>query len=462
MFERRWRALLSHAPIIHFATGPDGTIRFTEGAGLKALGLEAGQNVGRSIYEIYGREPWVLEGFRRALAGEAGGAVGTMRGIWFSIEYQPLFDQSGAVEEVVGIATNIQAVRESEERYQRLASATFEAVAIHDKGVIIDANHALAELFGYDPAELAGKNALELTAPESRAEVVRRIAEGGEALYEAVGLRKDGSTFPGELRGRTLQSGLRVTAIRDLTERNRLLDAEKAARAAAEEALDLREEFLSVASHELNTPLTSLKLQLGHLAMLLEAGTLEASEGRRAVEVSLRQTRRLTRLVSDLLDTSRMRTGRLSLQLEDVDLSELVREALDHLASEVARSGSAVELIAPAPAVGHWDRQRLEQVATNLIANALRYGMGKPITICIEAGERVRLTVEDRGAGIPRDAQGRIFERYERAGRPRLAGGLGLGLYIAKQIVGAHHGTITLRSETDQGSTFTVELPRTV
>src|SRR5258706_1822677 len=161
MFERRWRALLSSPRIIQFATGPDGVIRFSEGGGLTAMGLSAGQNVGRSIYELYGDEPWILEGFRRALAGEAGSSMGTMRGVWFSIQYLPLLDDAGKVEEVVGIATNIQDMRESEERYQRLAGATFEAVAIHDRGVIVDAHLAMAELFGYAPAELVGMHALD-------------------------------------------------------------------------------------------------------------------------------------------------------------------------------------------------------------------------------------------------------------------------------------------------------------
>src|SRR5438874_10072095 len=114
MFERRWRALLSSPRIIQFATGPDGVIRFTEGGGLRAMGLMPGQNIGRSIYELYGGEPWILDGFRRALAGEPGSAMGTMRGVWFSIQYIPLFDEAGRVEEVVGIATNTQELRESE------------------------------------------------------------------------------------------------------------------------------------------------------------------------------------------------------------------------------------------------------------------------------------------------------------------------------------------------------------
>src|SRR3954466_2353414 len=163
MFERRWRALLNSARIIQFATGPDGIIRFTDGGGLRAMGFQPGGNVGRSIYELYGADPWVLDGFRRALEGEAGSAIGTMRGIWFSIQYIPLFDEAGAVEEVVGIATNIQELGASEERYQRPPPPPFEAVAIHERGIIVDGNQALADLFGYDLAELIGKSALDLT-----------------------------------------------------------------------------------------------------------------------------------------------------------------------------------------------------------------------------------------------------------------------------------------------------------
>jgi PAS domain S-box-containing protein len=458
IFERRWRALLSFAPIIHFATGPDGIIRFTDGAALRAMGFAPGQNVGRSIYDLYGDSPWILDGFRRALGGEAGSEVGLMRGVWFSIQYIPLFDKDGKVEEVVGIATNIQELRDSEERYQRLASATFEGVTIHERGIIVDVNQAAADLFGYSPAEMIGKHALDLAAPESRDQVRQRIAEGGEGTYEGFGLRKDGSTFPVQLQARNLRAGnrpLRVACIRDLTERNRLLDAEKAAREAAEEALALREEFLSIASHELNTPLTSLKLRLGQLA----TGRLGQEEAEHALEISIRQTRRLTRLVADLVDASRIRTGRLTLLKEEMDLAEVAREALDHLRTEIARSHSAVELHAPSPARGLWDRQRLEQVVSNLISNAANYGLGKPITIRIEPGERVRLTVEDQGVGIPPEAQERIFERYERAASTRRAGGLGLGLYIAKQIIQAHGGTISVESRPGAGSVFTVELP---
>jgi PAS domain S-box-containing protein len=456
MFERRWRALLSSPRIIQFATGPDGMIRYTEGGGLRAMGLSPGENVGRSIYDLYRDEPWILDGFRRALAGQAGSAMGTMRGVWFSIQYIPLLDDRGRVEEVVGIATNIQELRESEERYQRLASATFEAVAITDRGIIVDANEAMAALFGYSIAELIGKDALDLAAPETRELVRAHITSGSDEPYEAIGLRKDGSRFPGEIRGRTLTGGrLRVAAMRDVTDRQRLLDAEKAARAAAEDAADLREEFLSIASHELNTPLTTLKLQLGQAAELLEIWADSPPELTHAVEVSLRQTRRLTRLVGDLLDASRIRTGRLSLEREDVDLVEVVGEALEQLRPEIARSHSAIQVVAAQPARGHWDRQRIEQVVFNLISNALQYGQGKPITIRVDAGGR--LTVEDRGLGIPAGEKERIFERYERAARR--AGGLGLGLYIVRQIVTAHGGTIRVDSEPGRGSIFTVELP---
>jgi PAS domain S-box-containing protein len=461
LFERRLHAVLELAPIIHFAARADGTITLCEGGGLRALGFAPGEQVGQSLFEVYRDQPWILDGFRQALGGQMGSAVGHVRDVWFSIQYVPLRDDAGRVVEVVGMAHNVQELRESEARYQRLAAATFEAVAIHDQGVIIDANRALAQLFGYEVAELVGRDVLELAAPEYRGIILQYIKKGYEEPYEAVGVRKDGSTFPAEVRGRSIPSGgrtLRVTAIHDLSERMRLLDAEKSARATAEEALQLREEFISIASHELNTPLTTLRLQLGQLAACAEKGSATPEALAHVLQVSQRQTRRLSRLVAELLDVSRIRTGRLTLHPEEVDLVELTREALTHLQADLTRAGSPVELRADGPVRGRWDRLRIEQVVINLVTNALHYGLGQPVTLYVDGAERARLRVEDRGVGIPLEAQERIFERYERASSSR-RGGLGLGLYIARQIVEAHGGTIRVDSAVGRGSLFTVELP---
>jgi signal transduction histidine kinase/CHASE1-domain containing sensor protein len=228
----------------------------------------------------------------------------------------------------------------------------------------------------------------------------------------------------------------------------------------AQEAVKLRDEFLSIASHELKTPLTSLALQADSLRVAAARGLVPDPVAQKT-EVIRRNVERLSRLITNLLDISRIGEGRLALELGPVDLSELLCEVAGRFEDELARAGSTLSLDVPGPVVGRWDRLRLDQVVTNLIANAVKYGHGKPIAVALRVdGERVVLSVRDHGIGIPREAQQRIFERFERAVSDRHFGGFGLGLWIARRIVESLGGTIGVESEPGQGSTFTVELRR--
>jgi signal transduction histidine kinase len=237
------------------------------------------------------------------------------------------------------------------------------------------------------------------------------------------------------------------------------------ARVRAEEAVRLRDEFLSIASHELNTPLTPLRLQLEAIRRDVREGReLDHARLDTMITVAHRQTLRLARLVLNLLDISQLSQGRPVLQRESTDLGEVTRDAVARAADDIARHGSEVSLDAAGSVVGDWDRQRLDQVVTNLLSNALHYGRGGPIRVTVEqARDHVgRLSIEDRGIGIAPEDQGRIFERYERVAPARHSGGgLGLGLYIVRQIVEAHGGTIRVHSSPGAGSTFVVELPAT-
>ncbi len=228
-------------------------------------------------------------------------------------------------------------------------------------------------------------------------------------------------------------------------------------------AVRLRDEFLVVASHELKTPLTPLRLQLQGLRRVVEsrAGQPVAPERvLRAVQGCEAQVRKLAGLVDDLLDVSRLAQGRLPLHLEAVDLVAVTREVLEELAEEAARACCQVELRAGGPVVGRWDRLRLEQVVMNLLTNALKYGARRPILVRVWVEEgRARLDMRDEGIGIAPEHRGRIFGKFERAVSERHYGGLGLGLHITQRIVQALGGTIRVESEVGRGSTFTVELP---
>jgi signal transduction histidine kinase len=168
----------------------------------------------------------------------------------------------------------------------------------------------------------------------------------------------------------------------------------------------------------------------------------------------------LNRQIEDLLDVSRIEAGRLWLEVAEVDLLALVKELIASFEMGIKRAGCAVTLDAAVPVRGCWDAARLEQVISNLLANALKFGAGQPIEIAVRReGERARVVVTDHGMGIDAAQRERIFDRFTRAVPATHFGGLGLGLYLCREIVSAHGGTISVASRLGEGATFTVELP---
>jgi signal transduction histidine kinase len=178
------------------------------------------------------------------------------------------------------------------------------------------------------------------------------------------------------------------------------------------------------------------------------------------VESIRRQLRRLQRLVDELLDVSRLADGRMTLTLDEVELGELAREVAARFADELEAAGCALRVRAATRVIGLWDRMRLDQVVTNLLTNAMKYGRGQPIEVVVDGDdERARLLVRDRGIGIAAEDQARIFERFERAVSERNFGGFGLGLWIVARIVKQLGGTVSVQSALGAGATFNVELP---
>lgn len=231
------------------------------------------------------------------------------------------------------------------------------------------------------------------------------------------------------------------------------------------EALKARDEFLSIASHELKTPLTSLKLQSQIFSRSASKGVesiYEKSHIHQLIAQTNNQVNRLNRLVDDMLDVSRIRTGRLTLIKEHFDLCELTTEILDRLHEQFNRANYEFpEIQICQHAIGEWDKMRIEQVIINLLTNAIRYGEGKPLHISIEADDHtVRFSIQDHGIGIEHKDREKIFNRFERAISANEISGLGLGLFISKQIILAHKGEIWVESVIGQGSTFIFELPK--
>jgi len=252
-----------------------------------------------------------------------------------------------------------------------------------------------------------------------------------------------------------------VLSLRDVTELVRKEDLLRS-------ALHVRDEFLSVASHELRTPITTLSLQTesafrGMTAAHADGAGTEERTMRKLLTIR-RQIVRLEQLVEALLDVSRLMEGRLQLSPEEVDLGALATDTVESLAETALHAGSALNLHCASDVVGRWDRLRIGQVITNLVSNAIKFGRAHPIDVDVDVetnGDRAaRLRVRDSGIGIPPEQRKRIFDRFERAPAERHYPGLGLGLWIAKQIVDASNGTITVDSEVGVGSTFTVRLPR--
>jgi signal transduction histidine kinase len=254
--------------------------------------------------------------------------------------------------------------------------------------------------------------------------------------------------------GRDDEIGVLARAFEDMT--HRLVKANADLRAAVQ----ARDDFLSVASHELKTPLTSLHLQVQLASKKLQGGDVGPGEWARSVEVFDAQVRRLETLVALLLDETRLRAGRFELTRAQTDLGDLAQRTVERFSREIARGGHELKVDAPAGIVGSWDRQRLELVISNLITNALKYAPGAPLRVAVERdGESAAVVVADGGPGLPADLEGRTFSRFERGTNAQGQGGLGLGLYIVRHIVEAHGGKVSVQTVPGSGTTFRVELP---
>lgn len=227
----------------------------------------------------------------------------------------------------------------------------------------------------------------------------------------------------------------------------------------AQESIEVRNEFLSIASHELNTPITSLKLHLQMTKKSMTTGNVSLDRFSKSIDASIRQVDRLINLIEVLLDISRIQSGKLALHMENFDLSDVVRDLSERLKEVLGSNCCNLKIHVPEHVNVKWDKMRIEQILLNLTTNAIKYAPGDIDVTVEEEQDKARIIVRDYGEGIPEEKLNSIFDRFERASSNRSIGGLGLGLFIVKQIVEGHGGSIQVESIPKKGSVFTVTLP---
>lgn len=468
---------------------PDGTILWANKADYEPLGYMANEYIGHNITAFHVDGPVIEDILQRLTRGEKlldysarlRCKDGSVREV--SITSSVRFDEAGKfvhtrcfTRDVTEHARVGRALRESEERFRMLLAGVkdFAIFMLDEDGRVETWNQGAERLYGHAEEDLLGQHVSALYTEEGQRagwpdEELAAASRDGRHEAEGERVRKDGRRFwvhtvttavrdsEGRLRGFA-----KVT--RDVTEKRRAEEEKERLLRELKEAVAARDEFLSIASHELKTPLTSVKLSLSALERRAKAaGAKTDGEGGRRLGLIHGQIDRLAKLVNSLLDVSRIAANRLDFQLEEVDLGEVLQDVLGQFKEELDRAGCSLLLRADAGVVGRWDRLRVDQVITNLLSNAIKYGPGRPVEVDLQKlGGSVRLVVRDHGIGISAQDQTRVFERFERAVSVQHYGGFGLGLWISRQIVEGLGGSISVHSEPGLGSTFVVDLPVTV
>lgn len=349
---------------------------------------------------------------------------------------------------------------------------------------IIDRVVRLKEAFDYLKTHNPDVVLLDLNLPDSRGfDTVKKLITQAPELPivvltgsddKTLGIRTIKEGVQDYLEKEHIQSNLLNRIIFYAMERKKnilalgtLLEKERVAREIAEKAIELRDEFISIASHEFRSPLSVLKM---HIQLLI--GMLEKSKDEyflNAAKIADRQLARFCHLVEKLFDYSQIQSGRLKLEYSSCDLIQILKDSIELLAPEVKKAGcdlilnlgSDAKSIDNGSIMGEWDRLRLSQVFINLLSNALKYAPGKPIEISVSNNnENVRLSFKDHGPGITAQNKDKIFQRFVRLEETKKVAGLGLGLYVARQIISEHDGTIEVESNPGEGATFVINLPR--
>jgi two-component system sensor histidine kinase/response regulator len=447
------------------------------------LGLSTEQMMGHSsidphwqaVYEdgsLFSAHPASI--IHEIAAARSGTVVGAYRsdGLinWILINAHPIFhlgnvESDGVVitlTDITDYKQTLDALREHQQRFQRLADATFEGIAIHDQGAIVEVNQAFAAMFGYEISELIGMTAFELATPDSHELIRQNIQAGYEYPYEVMGVKKDGTRFSIEVHGRALPYAghmVRVAAFRDITERKRVERELVIARDQAMEASRFKSEFLANMSHEIRTPMNAV---IGMTDLLLR--TALDNKQREFAETIRSSGDALMMVINDILDFSKIEAGKMTLDIVEFALLRMVEGTVELVVAQARNKGLALlTYVDPAiPAMLRGDSLRLRQVLLNLLSNAVKFTeYGEIVTrVTLEAisatHATIRFAVSDTGVGLSEVARKRLFKPFTQAdgSTTRRYGGTGLGLSISKFLVEMMDGIIDMESQEGQGATF--------
>jgi PAS domain S-box-containing protein len=491
--ELRFRTMVSAAPNLTFETDTGGGNTFVSDQWCAYTGMTAEETAGigfaRAIHPddaeaVTGR--WfaaVRSGMLFESRYRIRAADGSYR--WFLARALPGRDAEGRIVRWAGSLMDIddlvraeESLRESKERLAGIVSSAMDAIITVDEDQwVVLFNNAAERMFGCPAAEALGRP-FNRFIPErfrdAHTELVRRFGETGgasQAMRPLTALRANGEEFPIEAAISKIEVGgrkLYTLILRDITERKQAeaereqLAREQVARAAAEAANRSKDEFLAMVSHELRSPLNAI---LGYTRML-RSGPADREAINKATAVVERNAKAQLQIIEDLLDSSRIVTGKLRIEPGPVDLTPALEAALATVRSAAEAKGiTLVANFGPSPEQVLGDSTRLQQVVWNLLSNAIKFTPeGGRVELRMEgAADNVRVTVTDTGKGIEPEFLPFVFDRFRQAdpSSARHYGGLGLGLSLVKYLVELHGGMITAVSEgLGRGATFTVTLPR--
>ncbi len=471
--EQRLREIVQRAPIVLLAADRDARFTIAEGLCLGALGLESEAMIGRTIPEIFPHSPEFHSDWRRALSGDSFRTIGSIDGVVLETWLAPSRDARGLVTGAVAVATDITArqyaeesLRENEERFRLFANAANDGVAVSVEGRILDCNDSLARILGRSVQELRGFHVMEFIAPEDRDDVLGRLKESDESVYESRILRPDGKRVPVEVVPRSITLNgqpARITVIRDVTIYREAEAELRRAKETAEQAARTKSEFLANMSHEIRTPLNAV---IG-VSDLIEQTSLDRKQ-REYVEIIRNSGDALLTVLNDILDFSKLEAGKLELESISMDPG-LVAEDVAQLLAQNAHAKGLEFHLAIDPRIASnllGDAARLRQVLVNLVSNAIKFTPTGGVTLRLAAvigaadgNARIAFSVSDTGIGIPEKSLDRLFRPFSQvdSSTTRQFGGTGLGLAICAQIVAAMGSAIQVHSSVGKGTTFHFE-----